>query len=104
MQGQDWTPVVLRKRVPHSASKPHVERSALQRIDLETERLDHARVGKVAGARIRQARVAQGYKTQADLARALNVKPDIVASYEAGTAIPENALMQKMRRVLNAKL
>lgn len=52
---------------------------------------------------IQQGRNAKGW-TQVELAQRLCVKPDIVKSYENGTAIPDNAFVSKMERVLECKL
>lgn len=103
---QDWQEVIFRKKPLGSAqtNSRAFEGSATLRVERETERLDHTRVGKGIGQKIRDARIAKGYHTQSDLARALNVKSDVIANYESGRAIPDVNLMQRMRRVLNTKL
>lgn len=53
---------------------------------------------------IQQARIARGFKTQKDLANAVGVKADIIGGYESGKIIPDNTVMQKLRRVLGVKL
>lgn len=52
---------------------------------------------------IQQARQKNGW-TQSELAQRLVVKPDVVKSYENGTAIPDNAFIAKMERVLGEYL
>ena len=105
---QDWKEVVLRNPNALGARRdktvPQIEGSATSRVDRETDRLDHSRVGKSVGQKIRDARIAKGLTTQSDLAKALNVKSDVIAKYESGTAIPDVNLMQRMRRVLGTKL
>jgi putative transcription factor len=52
---------------------------------------------------IMQARTAQKL-TQKDLATAINEKPQIVAEYESGKAIPNPQIISKLERKLNVKL
>ncbi len=52
---------------------------------------------------LQQARQKRGW-TQAELAQQVVVKPDVVKSYENGTAIPDNAFIAKMERVLGEPL
>ena len=52
---------------------------------------------------IQQARNEKGW-SQVELAQRLCVKPDIVRSYENGTAIPDNSFVAKMESVLGIKL
>ena len=108
MQHQYWTPVTLRRQKPSAAvrgiERRTFERNVEQRLNEETEELRHNRLGKSKGERIRTARVAAGFKTQRDLALALNTRVDLVASYESGKAIPDVAMMQKLRRVLRTSL
>jgi ribosome-binding protein aMBF1 (putative translation factor) len=100
---QDWNEVVFRKQNTKPPA-PKYEGSAVSRVERETDRLDHSRVGRSVGQKIRDARIAKGFATQSDLAKALNVRSDVIASYESGKAIPDVNLMQRMRRVLNTKL
>ena len=107
MQHQDWTPVTLRRQKPSAGrgfESRTFERNVEQRLNEETEELRHNRLGKSKGERIRAARVAAGFKTQRDLALALNTRVDLVASYESGKAIPDVAMMQKLRRLLRTSL
>jgi putative transcription factor len=53
---------------------------------------------------IQNGRIAKGFKTQKDLAVAIGVPANIINSYESGKAIPDNAILQKLRRVLGVKL
>ena len=103
MNHQDWNDVVFKK----SSSKqkqPHFDLTKEQKLDNENENLCHNMVGLSLGKQIQQARIAKGYKTQKDLAVVINSKPDIIASYENGKAIPDNNILQKLRRVLKVQL
>ena len=102
MSYQDWHEVVFRKQ--SKAKQPHFEITKEHKLYNDTENLSHNGVGLSLGKQIQQARIAQGYKTQKELAIAINCKPDIVALYENGKAIPDNAILQKLRRVLKVQL
>lgn len=102
MSHQDWTPVVLRKRViPSQVVRNEVSREV--KIDRE-EIGTHEKVTMSLAKTIQQARLVRGYKTQKDLANAVGVKVDIINGYESGKIIPDNNVMQKLRRVLGVKL
>jgi putative transcription factor len=101
MLHQDWNDVVFNKQ--SSSKKPHFEMSKDQKIYNESENLSHDNVGLSLGKQIQKARIAQGYKTQKELATAINTRPDIIASYEIGKAIPDSSILQKLRRILKTQ-
>lgn len=102
MNHQDWNPVVLRKRpTPINQVSPDVSRE----VKIEREEIGtHEKVSMSLAKTIQQARIAKGFKTQKDLANAVGVKVDIINGYESGNMIPDNTLMQKLRKVLGVKL
>lgn len=102
MNHQDWNKVVFNKK--YDENKKHFEVSKMQRLQSEVEILNHEKVGGALAKRIRNARIANGYKTQKELATAINVKVDVLNSYESGKAIPNTDILQKLRRVLKTKL
>tara|TARA_B110000037_G_C17084964_1_gene491601 strand:- start:1006 stop:1332 length:327 start_codon:yes stop_codon:yes gene_type:complete len=108
MDCQDWKTVVIRGKSSPSQLKtttqPHYQKTKEQKLLEETEANSHKSVSVFIGKTIQQARIAKGYKTQKDLAKALNVPPNIINQYECGKAIPDNAIMQKLRRILQVKL
>jgi putative transcription factor len=61
------------------------------------------KVGKDLGMKIQQARLAKNIK-QIDLAKQLNITPDIIRDYENGTAIKNGNLLNKMSKLLGVKL
>jgi ribosome-binding protein aMBF1 (putative translation factor) len=61
------------------------------------------KVGIETGKIIMQARLAKNFK-QVDLAKQLNVLPDIIRDYENGTAIRNGNLLNKIGKILNVKL
>ena len=52
---------------------------------------------------IQQGRQLKGW-TQQDLATKVLVKPDVIKSYENGTAIPDNGFIAKMEKALGVYL
>ena len=103
MDHQDWNTVVFKKSKPAQTGARY-EGSAIKHIDQETDVGKHLRVGSSLGRQIEKARIAKGFSKQSDLAKALNLRTDVITSYESGKAIPDNAVMQKLRRVLSTKL
>jgi len=69
----------------------------------ETDELKHNKVDKSLSKAIMQARTAKKM-TQKDLATAINEKPQVVAEYENGKAIPNGAIIVKLERKLGCKL
>ena len=106
MFGQDWNPVVIHGKGGFKAKSKiqHVEKSKEQKLSEDNESLSHDKVSASIGKNIQQARIAKGFTTQKALAQALNIPVDIIASYENGKAIPDNAIMQKLRRTLQVKI
>lgn len=62
-----------------------------------------AKVDKSLSKAIMQARTAKKM-TQKDLGTAINEKPQIVAEYESGKAIPNPQIISKLERALGCKL
>lgn len=60
-------------------------------------------VGLSLGKRIQQARMTKSI-TQKQLATLINEKPNVVAEYEQGKAIPNNQILGKLERKLGVKL
>jgi len=104
MNHQDWNTVVIHGK-NFKDEKKVVVRELTKEQKLDNEELGtHKKVSLTLAQSIQQARIAKGYKTQKDFARAMNLPTDIVNSYESGRAIPESGILQKMRRVLGVKL
>mmetsp|Transcript_6143 Transcript_6143/g.12855 ORF Transcript_6143/g.12855 Transcript_6143/m.12855 type:complete len:178 (-) Transcript_6143:491-1024(-) len=69
----------------------------------ESDELKHATVDKSLSKAIMQARTAKKL-TQKDLATAINEKPQVIAQYESGKAIPNPQVISKIERKLGCKL
>lgn len=74
-----------------------------KRIDPNDELPQTTTVGRDTGQAIQQARLAKKLK-QSDLAKQLNVAPDIIRDYENGSAPRNGALLNRMGKVLGVKL
>ena len=105
MNHQDWNPVVIHgKTLPSQKTKvPHREVTKAQTLD-QTELGTHEKVSLSVAKTIQQARTAKGFKTQKDLATAIGVPANVINSYESGKVIPDNAVLQKLRKVLGVRL
>lgn len=121
--GQDWKPVVFKKAAPktdaeakrrglktgaqakthHQANRGSTQDGQRLAKIAREEVGSHARVGKATGKAITQARVAKGMNQKA-LAQAINQKPEVVAQYEQGKAMPNPQVLSKMTRVLGVHL
>lgn len=97
---QDWTPVVLEKRKSVTLSKAipvnKVEKEKKEDKPLPTVTVEI----KIA---IQQARM-NAKMSQKDLAAKMCVPIGVIHSYENGTAIPNNAFLARIEKVLNTKI
>ncbi|KAM9446216.1 endothelial differentiation-related factor 1 homolog [Clarias gariepinus] len=84
-------------------NKQHVITKNTAKLDRETEELHHDRVPLEVGKVIQQGRQNKGL-TQKDLATKINEKPQVIADYESGKAIPNNQVMGKIERAIGLKL
>lgn len=102
MNHQDWNMVVLNKNNDNK-KVPHHQVTKSQKLD-QNELEKHEKVSLKLSKAIQQARIAKGYKTQKALASAIGVQASLINSYESGKAIPDNVILQKLRRLLGVKL
>ncbi|KAF8687647.1 hypothetical protein HU200_042564 [Digitaria exilis] len=129
---QDWEPVVLRRTKPKAAdlksakavnqalrSGAAVETvrkstagtnkhaapavAPARKLDETTEPAAVERVATEVRAAIQKARVAKGW-SQAELAKRINERAQVVQEYESGKAAPAQAVLAKMERALEVKL
>ncbi|XP_053509949.1 endothelial differentiation-related factor 1 homolog isoform X1 [Ictalurus furcatus] len=95
-RGED---VETTKKWAAGQNKQHVITKNTAKLDRETEELHHERVTLSVGKAIQQGRQNKGL-TQKDLATKINEKPQVIADYEAGKAIPNNQVMGKIERAI----
>ncbi|CAA0808717.1 Multiprotein-bridging factor 1a [Striga hermonthica] len=133
MIAQDWEPVVIRKKPPTAAARKdekavNAARRAgaeietirkanagsnkaakstttlnTRKLDEDTENLAHEKVPTELKKAIMQARMDKKL-TQAQLAKMINEKPQIIQEYESGKAIPNQQIISKLERALGVKL
>ncbi|KAF5812655.1 putative transcription factor Lambda-DB family [Helianthus annuus] len=129
---QDWEPVVLHKTKPkatvlrdsksiHQAIRAGAQVQTVKKHDGGTNKkapatavyarkLDEAeqpaaidRVATEVRQLIQKARIEKKL-SQADLAKQINERPQVVQEYENGKAVPNQMVLAKMERVLGVKL
>jgi len=69
----------------------------------DSEDLKHDKVDLSLSKAIMQARTAKKM-TQKDLATLINEKPQVIAEYESGKAVPNGQIIAKIERALGCKL
>lgn len=99
-RGED---VETTKKWAAGQNKQHVVTKNTAKLDRETEELHHDRVPLEVGKVIQQGRQSKGL-TQKDLATKINEKPQVIADYECGKAIPNNQVMGKIERAIGLRL
>uniref|UniRef100_A0A8B9G843 HTH cro/C1-type domain-containing protein n=3 Tax=Telluraves TaxID=3073808 RepID=A0A8B9G843_9PSIT len=99
-RGED---VETSKKWAAGQNKQHFITKNTAKLDRETEELHHDRVPLEVGKVIQQGRQSKGM-TQKDLATKINEKPQVIADYESGRAIPNNQVMGKIERAIRLKL
>ena len=106
----DWEPVVLHGLKSLKKDVSNVPKPQGIPYNSEHKRLisdDPSMPARVTGSlakQIQTARIANGYKTQRDLAFAIKERVEVIAAYESGRAVPDGVVLQKLRRILKTKL
>uniref|UniRef100_A0A673VQC4 Endothelial differentiation-related factor 1 n=1 Tax=Suricata suricatta TaxID=37032 RepID=A0A673VQC4_SURSU len=95
-RGED---VETSKKWAAGQNKQHSITKNTAKLDRETEELHHDRVTLEVGKAIQQGRQSKGL-TQKDLATKINEKPQVIADYESGRAIPNNQVLGKIERAI----
>ncbi|XP_043707890.1 multiprotein-bridging factor 1c-like [Telopea speciosissima] len=83
--------------------KPPATAVNARKLDEETEPATLNRIAANVRQAIQKARLAKKM-SQADLAKQINEKLQLVQEYENGKAVPNQAVLVKMERVLEVKL
>ncbi|CAF0795728.1 unnamed protein product [Adineta ricciae] len=91
------------KKYAAGHNKQHEAAKNTAALDRETEELHHNRVNTDVARAIQQGRIAKEW-TQADLARNINEKQQVVNEYEQAKAIPNQQVLSKLERALGIKL
>lgn len=84
-------------------SSHSVSGMGLKKLEESTDEFKHASVGKELSKAIAQARLAKKM-TQAQLATAINERPQVIQQYECGQAIPNSQILNKLDKALGIHL
>nr|CAG4636660.1 EOG090X0ILG [Eubosmina coregoni]SVE70175.1 EOG090X0ILG [Eubosmina coregoni] len=131
MSGNQWEPVIIKKKMPSTsgksadqvinaarrqgvavetqtkygaASNKHaVTTLNTAKLDQESEELKHASLSLDVGKLIQKGRQDKGF-TQKELATKINEKPQVITDYEAGRGIPNQMILGKIERAIGIKL
>lgn len=105
MSHQDWETIVLKPKKTTTA-EPAKRSPGVPKLVKDLYGDDPVEPPKVSTKlrkTIQQARLAKKM-SQADLAKAACMKPDIIKSFEDGSAVPDPAVLSKLSRVLGVTL
>ncbi|XP_059485755.1 endothelial differentiation-related factor 1 [Neocloeon triangulifer] len=86
-----------------ATNKQHQTTKNTAKLDRETEELKHEKISMDIGKLIQQGRLSKGW-SQKELATKINEKPQVINDYEAGRAIPNQAILGKIERTIGLKL
>tara|TARA_B100000674_G_C37832820_1_gene911392 strand:- start:718 stop:1089 length:372 start_codon:yes stop_codon:yes gene_type:complete len=104
---QDWKPVVFHNPNANKKKQPVVKRSqdeeSARLRKLENDEIQAKTITKDVKLAIQQAR-CNLKMSQKQLAAALSIPTDTITKYENGKAVPNNALLNRMQRILKVKL
>jgi putative transcription factor len=108
--GQDWTPVVIHKKNTTDKNTSNVSEQERQRrnklnaleTDIEEGNLKHKTIEFEVRKQIMQARLAKKM-SQADLAKALNLRPNQIQEIESGKAQANPQVLSKISKNLGIK-
>jgi putative transcription factor len=125
MSYQDWEPSVIRAKPQsksqqvklaqkggevesvkkYNAGKNQQKPSNInaKKIEENEDEIEIKKVNLSLSQRLQQARQQKGW-TQKELAVQIQEKPQVVQSYEAGTATPNQSIISKMEKALGVKL
>eukprot|EP00794_Sanderia_malayensis_P016070 gene16070-17693_t len=93
------TGVDTERKFTAATNKQHTASRDTAKLERETEELQHAHVSLEVGKLIQKIRMEREM-TQKELATKINEKPQVINDYEAGRAIPNNQIMNKLERAL----
>jgi ribosome-binding protein aMBF1 (putative translation factor) len=102
---QDFKEIVFSKNksVRPSSSRTRVEISKVHKELLNDEDIPKLKMfGKDNGKILQSARVGKQL-TQEQLAVQVNERKNVINQYELGNIVPDNSILNKLRRVLNVK-
>ena len=100
---QDWNTVIIYGNQKHNKPKPkHTQTNKIN--EDENNSVTVKRISRETAAIIRNGRISRGFRTQKDLANATGISVKVINDYEAGRAIIDNSILQRLRNTLNIKI
>lgn len=102
MQGQDWEPVIFKKKKPEE-KKPHVQVSPLKKLDEHKESFEHRKIPKSIADAVKNARVSKGL-TQDQLAKNVNERSCVINDIENARGVYDHMKINKVLRALGLTL
>ena len=107
---QDWKPIVFKKtpskKISSKSSNPTSQKPKPNTRFLKIDKTEIAKIKKIdhkVGKTIAQKRT-QLKLSQKQLAQRINIKPEVIAQYESGKAIPNQNLLMRLEKILGVYL
>ena len=105
MQHQDWNTVILRNKTKQRENKqnthPKTENTKMNKIANDTE--NYKPTYFTNGKQLINARTSKNW-TRQKLANEINENVNLLTKYEQNQIIPDNRVLQKLRKCLNVRL
>ena len=107
--GQDWKPVVIRGKqnvnnTTQNTGKKYVQ-SKETKLEQQIDNDEYVAPKPVFEIKIAIMRARTAKKmAQSELAKKLNIKPNLINEYESGKTVPDNSTIAKIERILGTKL
>ena len=106
--GQDWKPVVIRGKQNVNNTTQNTGKNVKSKATLLEQQIDNDEY--VAPKPVFEIRIAimkgrtAKKMAQSELAKKLNIKPNLINEYESGKTVPDNSTIAKIERILGTKL
>ena len=104
---QDWKPVVIngKQSQNNTVEKKKYQPSKMSKLEKEINEDSYTapKPNIEFKKEFQKARLLKK-KSQADVAKSLNIKQNIINEYESGKKVPDNLTIAKLERLLGVKL
>ena len=101
MEHQDWKTLYVHKNTkPNNKKKSNNKKGPSNSLDkVDKDEFKIKKINQDFSNKIRNNRNSKGL-TQKELALKINIKPSVINDYESGKAIPNPAIINKLKRIL----
>ena len=103
MHANDPVTVILKKNRPSSAGPRRHQSPIVNKLDEHDENICPETSNLDISIRVTQARIARGFKTRKDLAKALNISVDVITCIESRKGKLDKQLLNKTCQFLRIK-